>query len=277
LGIVVSLKESYPKKSTVLTYILRINGLGQVEKIGKLFGSKWKEYEKIVNNYKRRILPIGYRKFTNYAVTKVIKIQKTPYEGEVYSVETENSLLVSSGGILIHNCFPKDIEAFIYISKKLGYDFGLLKEVKEINQEQRKYFVEKIKEHLWILKGKKIAILGLSFKPDTDDMRFSPSIDIINFLLEEGAHLSLYDPQAIKTAKEIFSSQKNKIKFFSDPYQAAKSTDCLCILTAWEEFKKLDFKKIKKLMHYPLIADGRNMLDKEKMISLGFEYIGIGR
>jgi UDPglucose 6-dehydrogenase len=174
-------------------------------------------------------------------------------------------------------CFPKDLEAFIYISKKLGYDFGLLKEVKKINEEQRKYFVEKIKEHLWILKGKRITILGLSFKPDTDDMRFSPSIDIINFLLEEGAILRLYDPQALENAERIFSSQKNKIKFFNDPYQAIKSADCLCILTAWEEFKKLDFKKIKKLMHYPLIADGRNMFDKEKMISLGFEYIGIGR
>jgi UDPglucose 6-dehydrogenase len=178
------------------------------------------------------------------------------------------------------SCFPKDIEAFMYISKKLGYEFRLLKEVKMINEEQRKYIVEKVKEHLWILKDKRIAILGLSFKPETDDMRFAPSIEVVTSFLEEGAYLNLYDPCALNTAKEVFKFKKKtdrKLKFFDNSYKAIKNTDCVCFLTEWEEFKKLDFKKIRRLMHYPLIADGRNMLDKKKLISLGFDYIGIGR
>ncbi len=172
-------------------------------------------------------------------------------------------------------CFPKDIEAFIYIAKKLGYDFNLLKEVKKINEEQRKHFVEKIKEYMWVLKDKKIAILGLSFKPNTDDMRFAPSIDIIKALLEEGAKLFLYDPQAYKEAKEIFYRDK-KIRFAKNPYGAVKGCDCVCFLTEWDEFKKLDFKKIKRLMRLPFIADGRNMFDRKILTDLGFTYIGVG-
>ncbi|MEM7816717.1 MAG: UDP binding domain-containing protein, partial [Candidatus Aenigmatarchaeota archaeon] len=171
-------------------------------------------------------------------------------------------------------------EAFIYISKKLGYDFNLLKEVKMINEEQRLYFVNKIKEKLWILKNKKIAVLGLSFKPQTDDMRFAPSIDIIEAFIKEGAVVEAYDPKAICEAKRIFSEKLGKLKnlkFGKSPYEVAKDADCLCFLTEWEEFKKLDFLKIKELMHFPLIADGRNFLDKDKLLSLGFKYLGIGR
>ncbi|MCM8786777.1 MAG: UDP-glucose/GDP-mannose dehydrogenase family protein [Candidatus Omnitrophica bacterium] len=172
-------------------------------------------------------------------------------------------------------CFPKDLEAFIYISKKLGYDFALLKEVKRINEEQKLYFVEKIKEKLWVLKNKKIAILGLSFKPQTDDMRFAPSIDIIGAFLSEGSIIKAYDPKAIGQAKKIFS-KKDNIYFATNPYDAVKNCDCLCLLTEWEEFKNLDFKKIKKLMNTALIADGRNFLDKEKLQKIGFDYIGLG-
>ena len=281
LGIIVSMKRCYNNKSTVLTYIIKINGLEQVKKIGRLFGERWKSYEEVANNYKRNILPLGYKKFNNYALIEVKNTTREGYNGYVYSVETENSLFVSSGGILIHNCFPKDLEAFIHISNKLGYDFGLLKEVRKVNEKQKEYFVEKIKENMWVLKGKKIAVLGLSFKPDTDDMRFAPSVDIVNMLIDEGAVLSLYDPQAQKEAKEIFSSRNKtpktgRLKFFKDVYSALKGCDCVCFLTEWEEFKKLDFKKVKRLMRLPLVVDGRNMLDRKEIKKLGFTYIGIG-
>lgn len=178
-------------------------------------------------------------------------------------------------------CFPKDVEAFIYISKKLGYDFKLLEEVKNINESQKLYFVEKIKDQLWVLKDKKIAILGLSFKPETDDMRFAPSLDIIKELLKEGAILKLYDPQAMEEAKMIFSSEKEiekeKLRFVRNAYEAVEGCDCACFLTEWEEFKQLDFQKLKMLMRYPVIADGRNMLDKDTLNKLGFKYMGIGR
>ncbi|MFA5101475.1 MAG: UDP-glucose/GDP-mannose dehydrogenase family protein, partial [Candidatus Omnitrophota bacterium] len=172
-------------------------------------------------------------------------------------------------------CFPKDVEAFAYISKKLGYDFELLRQVALINQDQRKYFVEKIKEHLWIVKDKLISVLGLSFKPDTDDMRFAPSIDIVNLLIKDGAQVCLYDPEAQDAARSIFKT--GKVKFAKNPYEAVTKSDCACVLTEWDEFKSLDFKKVKSLMRYPLIADGRNMFDKAALTAQGFKYIGMGR
>ena len=177
-------------------------------------------------------------------------------------------------------CFPKDVEAFAYISKKLGYDFGLLKEVKAINEKQWSSYVEKVKEHLWIVKGKKIAILGLSFKPDTDDMRFAPSVDIVKAFIKEGAKLCLCDPQSLIEAKKEFlttGGKASKLKFTKNPYEAVKGADCLCLLTEWGEFKQLDLKKVKKLMNYPLIADGRNMFDRDKVRQMGFGYIGMGK
>jgi UDPglucose 6-dehydrogenase len=160
----------------------------------------------------------------------------------------------------------------------LGYDFKLLKEVQKINEEQRKYFVGKVKEHLWVVKGKKIAVLGLSFKPDTDDMRFAPSLDIVHTLSKEGADLVLYDPKAHKEAKSVFSALGlKKLKFAKDVYTAVKGCDCVCFLTEWEEFQHLDFKKIYKLMHYPFIADGRNMFNSDNLRKLGFSYIGVGK
>jgi len=173
------------------------------------------------------------------------------------------------------SCFPKDVAAFIYISKKLGYNIGLLQEVERINSEQRAYFVGKIKEHLWVLKGKRIAILGLSFKPDTDDMRSAPSIDIVNTLLAEGARLSLYDPKAHREAKKVFGVSPQLV-FAKDPYVAIKQAHCACFLTEWKEFQELSFAKIKKLMQYPFIADGRNMFERATLEKMGFDYIGIG-
>ncbi len=173
------------------------------------------------------------------------------------------------------SCFPKDVAAFIYISKKLGCELSLLKEVEAINARQRQHFVEKVKERLWILREKKLAILGLSFKPDTDDLRSAPAIDIINAFLKEGARLRVYDPQAMPQAKRIFRT--GQITFAKNPYEAVWGCDCACFLTEWEEFKKLNFKRVRTLMHYPLIADGRNMFCVDTLRKLEFDYIGIGR
>ncbi len=170
-------------------------------------------------------------------------------------------------------CLPKDVDAFITISQKLGYDFDLLKEVKRVNDFQKEDFVRKIESNIWNIKDKTLAVLGLTFKPDTDDMRFAPSIDIIRLLQRHGACVRAYDPKGMKRAKEIFKG----VKFCHDPYETAKGSDALIILTDWEEFKNLDFKKIKKLLNQPLIVDGRNMFVPEKMRELGFRYVSIGR
>ena len=171
-------------------------------------------------------------------------------------------------------CFPKDLEAYIHIAEKLGYDFKLLKAVKEINDAQRRILVQKIESHLWNMKGKKIAMLGLAFKPDTDDLRFAPALEVIDLLLKRGARIQAYDPQAMRGAKELLGS---KISYAKDPYAAARGADCFLLMTEWNEFKKVDFKKIRSIMRQPFVADARNMYDPKEMRRFGFRYVGIGR
>ncbi len=171
------------------------------------------------------------------------------------------------------SCFPKDVSAFIAIAEELGYDFKLLKEVEGINAEQADYFFAKIKETLWILEGKTVAVLGLAFKPNTDDMRSAPSIKIIKKLLEEGAKIKAYDPQAMEKAKTILP----EIEYCSDPYRAARESEALIIMTEWNEFKEMDLARLKELLHQPIVIDGRNIYDPEKMEKLGFTYQSIGR
>lgn len=171
------------------------------------------------------------------------------------------------------SCFPKDIEAFITIADKLGYDFQILKAVRNTNDEQKKYVLRKIKDSLWIIKDKTIAVLGLAFKPNTDDLRNSSSIDLINALAQEGARIKVYDPKAMEKAKKVLKD----VTFCKNPYQAALNADCLIIATEWNEFKELDFRKLKKKLKRALIVDGRNIYDPKLLKKLGFTYVGIGR
>lgn len=171
------------------------------------------------------------------------------------------------------SCFPKDLAAFIHISQKVGYDFKLLKEVENINKEQRALVVRKVKDTLWILKDKKIGVWGLAFKPNTDDMRSAPSIDIIQMLQSEGAIIKVFDPQAMEKANQLLEN----ITFCKDPYEVVEGCECLVIMTEWNEFKEIDLGKIKRIMANPVIIDGRNIYDPVKMKELGFVYQGIGR
>lgn len=170
-------------------------------------------------------------------------------------------------------CFPKDLEAFIKISEKLGYDFELLRAVKRINEEQKGLMVKKIKDALWIIKGKTIGILGLAFKPNTDDMRFAPSIDIIKQLQTEGARIKAFDPVAMERAGRLLED----VEFCKDAYETAIDSDCLAILTEWNEFKELDLLRIKEAIKNPIIIDGRNIYDPATMKEMGIVYVGIGR
>jgi len=172
------------------------------------------------------------------------------------------------------SCFPKDVAAFVHIAEKTGYNFGILKEVQNVNRHQRRVVIKKIESLLWNLPKKTVGILGLSFKPDTDDLREAPALEIIDMLLREGVCIKVYDPVAMTKAK---LQLKRSVKFCKDAYEAAKDSDCLIVATEWNEFKKLDFKKIKKLMKQPVIVDGRNMYDPSEMKKLGFRYAGIGR
>lgn len=172
------------------------------------------------------------------------------------------------------SCFPKDLDAFIQIAEKMGYSFGLLKAVKEINQEQKAVLIEKIKKVLWIIKDKTIGILGLAFKPNTDDIRFAPSIFIIENLLKDGFSIITYDQEAMINIKKLFG---DKIKYASNPYHCLKNSDALIILTEWNEFKQIDLEKVKKLLKQPYVFDGRNIYNPVKMKEMGFKYFSVGR
>lgn len=170
-------------------------------------------------------------------------------------------------------CFPKDLEAFYWISRKLGYEFNLLREVIDINRNQRAVLVKKIEDALWNLRGKTVAVLGLAFKPDTDDMRYAPSIEIISALQKEGAIVRAYDPQSAHRARLVLKN----VHYAKNPYDAMKGADCAVIVTEWEEFRKLDLKRAAKLLKHPIIIDGRNMFDPAAMKKAGFVYRSMGR
>ena len=170
-------------------------------------------------------------------------------------------------------CFPKDVAAFIKIAEEAGYDFELLKAVQRANDLQRRHIVKKTRKAVWNLSNKTIGILGLSFKPNTDDVREAPSIDIIRELQQEGASIKAYDPKAIHNIKEILPD----VKYCDDPYQVAQDSDALLLLTEWDEFRDLDMARIKNLMGQPIIIDGRNIFAPARMKELGFTYYGVGR
>ncbi len=172
-------------------------------------------------------------------------------------------------------CFPKDLEAFYWISKQKGYDFQLLKSVQEINDHQKGWVARKIEERLWNLEGKTVAILGLAFKPNTDDMRFAPSIDVVGQLKSRGVRIRAYDPVAMERAKAL--PQFEGVKFAENEYDALKGADALAVVTEWPQFKDLDLKRAKKLMRTAVILDGRNVFDPEVARKYGFDYAGVGR
>lgn len=172
------------------------------------------------------------------------------------------------------SCFPKDVKALIATSKKWGYDFQLLEEVENINQEARMSIVKKAKKLLEKVDKKTVAILGLAFKPDTDDMRYAPSITVIEELSKMGAHIKAYDPIAQKNAKRAITAQ---IEYLNDPYKAVEDADLLIIMTEWNEFKEMDLVKIKKLMKEAKLLDARNIFEPETAKNNGFIYMGVGR
>ncbi len=169
-------------------------------------------------------------------------------------------------------CFPKDLQAFVRIGETFGCDFGLLREVEKINVHRVDRFIKKIKDNLWVLREKKIGVWGLAFKPDTDDVRYSPSLAIIRRLLKEGAEVQAYDPKAIEKAK----MEIPEIRYCQDAYQAAEGAEAVLALTEWEEFRQIDLDKVRGLMVRPLIFDGRNMFSEAVVAVHDFEYVRIG-
>ena len=170
-------------------------------------------------------------------------------------------------------CLPKDVQAFIRVAENAGVDFGVLKEAEFVNKRRVSAFIERVKGAVWIVKDKQIGALGLAFKSNTDDIRFSPAIDVIARLCREGANVVAFDYQALERSRAVLPNAR----FVHDPYETAKGSEALLILTEWPQFRALDWNRIRESMVRPLVIDGRNLLNPREMAGLGFEYYSFGR
>lgn len=274
LGIVPSLRTRWMRKSKQLAYIVRINGLTQLEYLKGIFGpKKEQEIEARIVGYQRRIAQFGFRRRESFSTLPVLSVQREPGAEYVYSMETTTGTLVASSGLLCHNCFPKDVKALEYMASIHGCHPQLLRAVMEINRDQRRQVVQKLRTLLGSLNEKTIAVLGLSFKPNTDDMRDSPAVEIVHLLQNEGAVIKAYDPVAIENARRMLQD----VTLCEDAYQAAEGADALIIATEWNEFKQLNLARLKEVMRRPIVVDGRNIYEPEVMRALGFTYRGMGR
>lgn len=173
------------------------------------------------------------------------------------------------------SCFPKDLKAFYSVARESGYDFRLLQEVMEINREQRVQFLRKVRSMLWTLKGKRLGVLGLAFKGGTDDIRESPAIEIVKSLLKEGCEVRAFDPAANERARQTLPPQG--MSYHQSAYGAAEGADALLILTDWADFENLDLARLKSVLRYPILIDGRNLYDPAEMARAGFIYSSVGR
>jgi UDPglucose 6-dehydrogenase len=170
-------------------------------------------------------------------------------------------------------CLPKDVQAFIKLADRAGIDFGLLKETERVNKQRVDQLLDKVKKALWVMKEKQIAVLGIAFKPNTDDIRLAPAIEVIRRLLAEGAVVRATDPEAMARARAAIPG----VHYSADPYEIARGADALLLLTEWDQYRRLDWKQIRVEMARPLVIDARNMLRPSEMKALGFEYVSFGR
>lgn len=174
------------------------------------------------------------------------------------------------------SCFPKDVAAFRNVAEQLGTDFSLLTEVEKINATQKKRFLAKVRSALWTLRGKRLAVLGLAFKGETDDIRESPAIELVEMFIAEGCHITAYDPAAMDRTKHVLQPSP-VLNYADDSYAAAAEADALLILTDWKEFAELDLNRLHRALRYPIIVDGRNLYDPIVMQQHGFTYLSVGR
>jgi UDPglucose 6-dehydrogenase len=174
------------------------------------------------------------------------------------------------------SCFPKDVRAFYKIAEAVGYNFDLLKAVEQINNNQQLCFMKKLRTALWTLKGKQIGVLGLAFKGGTDDIRESPALSIIRSLLAEGCHVSAYDPAAMAKAKLVLPADNN-LNYVANEVEAARDAHALLVMTEWPQFANLELERVRQVMRYPVVIDGRNLFSLKQMAEAGFHYYSMGR
>jgi len=318
IGVIPSIRTRWMNKSTREAYILRISGYEQLTPLSatlcrlhsptplamsaplrhtlpspvpldirslpplkNTFGNKHlARIESLLAGYQRHIQPHDYQRHGNFATLTVREVEHEDVDTTVYSMETSSGTLIASSGLISHNCFPKDVRALAHMADEAGLHPQLLRAVMDINHDQRRLVVTKLTSILDSVRGGTIGILGLAFKPNTDDMREAASVDIIRWITNQGATVRVYDPVATDTGREALEREDVRMEaiiFCKNAYEVAEGADALVIVTEWNEFKSLDMHQIKNAMHHPVLIDGRNIYEASEMKRLGFTYRGIGR
>jgi UDPglucose 6-dehydrogenase len=277
LGIVARWKTGRTAKSTQDNHWLVIAGANQVERV--LDFVRPSDVERIRGSLAKqlkRIAPTGYRRHArNAAWVRVVETRRRPYRGPVYSLEVPDAhTVVTTGGLVAHNCFPKDVSSLKQLAGNSGYHFQLLTAVIEVNELQKRRVVGKLQKHLGSLVGKEVALLGLAFKPNTDDIREATALVLAARLQSEGAHVRVFDPVAMGRAAEMLGGAT----LCASAEAALEGADGAVLVTEWPEFAQLDWTgEVKASMANPLIVDGRNFLDRNALVAAGYTYEGVGR
>jgi UDPglucose 6-dehydrogenase len=275
LGIVARLKVGRTAKSTVDTYWLVVAGANQVERLLDLVPEDGARLIRdSIGRQAKRIAPTGYRRDANAAWVRVVDVRRRPYSGYVYSLEVSPThTFVTTGGLVVSNCFPKDVQALKQLAGNSGYHFQLLNAVIEVNELQKRRVIAKLEKHLGALRGRTVALLGLAFKPNTNDLREASSLVLASRLLAEGARVRAWDPVALEEAR----AQLRGVELVESLDEAVKDADAAVIVTEWDELRGLASTERRDAMRTPLIVDGRNMLDSDAVRAAGFLYEGVGR
>jgi UDPglucose 6-dehydrogenase len=272
LGITARLRVGRTAKSTVDSYWLVVSGADQVERLLDLVQERDRSLILDSIGMTKRIAPTGYRRRDNASWVRVVDVVRRPFSGYVYSLEVPPThTFVTTGGLVLSNCFPKDSLALKQLAANSGYSFQLLNAVIEVNELQKRRVIKKLERRLGSLRGKKIALLGLAFKPGTDDMREAPSIVLAGRLQAEGAEVSAWDPVADGKV------HLDGVHVAASALDALEGADAAVLVTEWPELRELDWAEAGRRMSNRLLVDGRNMLDPATMRRHGFEYEGIGR
>ena len=277
LGIVAAWHVGRTSKSTKDTHWIVVSGADQVERAIALVPERDRpRVSASIARQTKRTAPTGYRRCAAPgAWVRVTGVSRRPFSGDVYSLEVPGAhTFVTSGGLVSHNCFPKDVAALKQLAGNTGYHFQLLTAVIEVNELQKRRTIGKLQKHLGSLVGKEVALLGVAFKPDTDDIREATSLVLSGRLAGEGAKVRVYDPVAATNADSMLAGAH----VASSALEAVDGADAVVLVTEWPEFRELDWAgEVKRRLKTPIVIDGRNFLDREALIAAGFTYEGIGR
>jgi UDP-glucose 6-dehydrogenase len=276
LGIVASRAILRPSRSTLDTHLIRVSGADQIERAITLVPERDRAgVLACIARERERIAPRGFRRHgQGPSWVRITNLRREPYAGDVYSLEVPSShTVVTSGGITTCNCFPKDVDALKQLAGNTGYHFQLLTAVIEVNELQKRRVVAKLQKHLGVLAGRRVALLGLAFKPDTDDMREASSLVLAARLNADGARVTAYDPVAEEQARVLVGG----IGFADSALDAVTGADAVVLVTEWPEFVSLDWADVAGRMRGELVIDGRNALDPEAVRAAGLAYEGVGR